>query len=59
VAVNTLLSRTLYDDDAISFFISPLSVDVSVNEPVKIVDASEVSTVSRYTDGWTVGGFWN
>ena len=28
-------------------------------EPVKIVKPSEVSTVSKYSDGWIVGGFWN
>ncbi len=58
-AVITLFSRTLKLEGVSSFFIKPLSVLVITVDPVKMLELSEVSTVSKYSEGWTVGGFRN
>ncbi len=56
-AVITLFSSTLGLEDVISFLIRPFNVLVMIVKPLNIVKPSEVSTVSKYSDGWIVGGF--
>ena len=50
-AVITLFSRTLKLEGVSSFFIKPLSVLVITVDPVKMLKLSEVSTVSKYSEG--------
>jgi hypothetical protein len=50
-AVITLISRTLKLEGVSSFFIKPLSVLVITVDPVKMLKLSEVSTVSKYSEG--------